>query len=471
MIIQRIKGIVPKLKSRAKRAIRKTKYGLNYAAAFPGDTVNKGVEELIKNPIATSTNIAGKTVLPAAGVAIGGAPGMAVAAAPLGGTGIIAESTLKKRFPKYKAATDYLAKKYEGSKASRVVRNGVDAAVNYARMFSEDSWLSQAALKQKLYTRGEKEALKQLYKKTNGFRDITKLWNGNPRDVVRFNKFASDFRNVYNTGNKKAFDRENAKELLKSLGLDKGAKEVDHVLDKYTNKRAWARWNKTAKPEKIKDKDILRDVKKTAGVLTDLEDKRVNFNGFEIPAKLKREDKELQEKAFEHINKDKKVRRTVLGAENFPVNDPALNSHVNKLKNSKRTDILLDNYSAADINHEHGHVIDMRQSGNNNYEQNAKRLLGHPKLNKNHKAVADVQKRSGMLANIGSYISRENSAANRSLSRLKADGASKEYMDIANKREKLGLGTYTDFAKLQAKQTRRVFLHQRRARNIMSKYD
>lgn len=230
--------MVPKLKSRAKRAIKKTKYNLNYAAAFPGDTVNKGVEELIKNPIATSTNIAGKTVLPAAGVAIGGAPGMAVAAAPLGGTGIIAESTLKKKFPKYKAATDYLAKKYEGSRASRVVRNGVDAAVNYARMFSEDSWLSQAALKQKLYTRGEKEALKQLYKKTNGFRDITKLWNGNPRDVVRFNKFASDFRNVYNTGNKKAFDRENAKELLKNLGLDKGAKEVDHVLDKYTNKKS-----------------------------------------------------------------------------------------------------------------------------------------------------------------------------------------------------------------------------------------
>ena len=139
MIIPRIKEVVPKLKSRAKRVIKKTKYNLNYAAAFPGDTVNKGVKELIKNPIATSTNIAGKTVLPTAGVAIGGAPGMAVAAAPLGGTGIIAESTFKKKFPKYKAATDYLAKKYEGSRVSRVVRNGVDAAVNYARMFSENS--------------------------------------------------------------------------------------------------------------------------------------------------------------------------------------------------------------------------------------------------------------------------------------------------------------------------------------------
>ena len=95
---------------------------------------------------------------------------------------------------------------------------------------------------QKEFTRAEKAALKELIRKSsqNGGSIYTLPKTENPRDIVRYNKLAIDLRNL-SRGNKKGFDRENAKTLLNNVGLPQLANQVDHIVDKYTNKRALAR--------------------------------------------------------------------------------------------------------------------------------------------------------------------------------------------------------------------------------------
>lgn len=102
----------------------------------------------------------------------------------------------------------------------------------------------------KRFTRAEKAAWKDFYKKTykivtdkNG--NVVQRLNvlpssKNPRDAVRFNKLAVDLGNL-SRGDKKIFDRENAKTLLNNVGLSKLSGQLDHMVDKYTNKRALAR--------------------------------------------------------------------------------------------------------------------------------------------------------------------------------------------------------------------------------------
>lgn len=94
-------------------------------------------------------------------------------------------------------------------------------------------------LKRKLYTRGEKQALREIFRATKGFREFPKT--GNPKDVLRFQKFIRDLNAFRITSDKKVIDRENAKTLLQNAGLTKSASEVDHIIDKYTNKRALVR--------------------------------------------------------------------------------------------------------------------------------------------------------------------------------------------------------------------------------------
>lgn len=88
------------------------------------------------------------------------------------------------------------------------------------------------------YTRAEKQAFLELYKATGGLRHLPK--GSSPRDVHRFNKFATDLKKM-SLGDYKGFDRENAKQLLENTGLHKSASQVDKMIDKYTNKRALAR--------------------------------------------------------------------------------------------------------------------------------------------------------------------------------------------------------------------------------------
>jgi len=121
-------------------------------------------------------------------------------------------------------------------------------------------------LKRKLYTRGEKQALLELYKATRGFKKLPK--GSSPRDVLRFNKLATDIKRV-SMGDVKGFDRENAKKLLESANLPLSAKEVDHVIDKYTNKRALVRLTKqkNIKGNKIDYDSIIPQYQKSTKLM------------------------------------------------------------------------------------------------------------------------------------------------------------------------------------------------------------
>lgn len=103
----------------------------------------------------------------------------------------------------------------------------------------------------KRFTRAERDAWKDFYKRT--YKIATDRKTGkvvqrlnilpsskNPRDAVRFNRLAVDLENL-SRGDKRNFDRKNAKTLLNNVGLSKLSGQLDHIVDKYTNKRALAR--------------------------------------------------------------------------------------------------------------------------------------------------------------------------------------------------------------------------------------
>ena len=102
----------------------------------------------------------------------------------------------------------------------------------------------------KRFTRAERDAWKEFYKRTykiatdrkgNVVQRLNILpGSKNPRDAVRFNRLAVDLRNL-SRGDKRNFDKENAKTLLNNVGLSKLSGQLDHMVDKYTNKRALAR--------------------------------------------------------------------------------------------------------------------------------------------------------------------------------------------------------------------------------------
>lgn len=93
-------------------------------------------------------------------------------------------------------------------------------------------------IKQRLFTRGEKRAFRELYKATKGFKKMPKTKN--PRDVLRLKRLAKDFKR-YSLGDIKNIDVDNAKELLNNAGLHQTANELEHVINKYSNKRALVR--------------------------------------------------------------------------------------------------------------------------------------------------------------------------------------------------------------------------------------
>ncbi len=88
---------------------------------------------------------------------------------------------------------------------------------------------------QREFTRAEKEAFLELYKKTKGLKQLPKGVSPN-----RLCQFAVDLKKM-SLGNAKAFNRENAKTLFQNAGMSKMANQVDKMIDKYTNKRALVR--------------------------------------------------------------------------------------------------------------------------------------------------------------------------------------------------------------------------------------
>lgn len=156
----------------AKRGAGKVKQNLEYAAAFPGETVNKGIEATIKHPVAAGGAIIGNASTPI-GLAMGGVPGTIMAATPVTEIGAGAEAILRKKVPAYKKATEYAANKYHNSTIRKKIGTGVDAAVNYARMFSEPeerdfSWLSGIAKTVSKEAKGAVSGAKAFYKDPGG---------------------------------------------------------------------------------------------------------------------------------------------------------------------------------------------------------------------------------------------------------------------------------------------------------------
>ena len=121
----------------------------------------------------------------------------------------------------------------------------------------------------KRFTRAEREAWKEFYKRTYNPSNWTNSlpFTKNTRDVLRFNKLANDLRNL-SRGDKKGFDRENAKILLSNAGMSKLSGQVDHMIEKYTNKRALVRLarlknrniNYGTNPDKTKINSILSKI-------------------------------------------------------------------------------------------------------------------------------------------------------------------------------------------------------------------
>jgi hypothetical protein len=99
---------------------------------------------------------------------------------------------------------------------------------------------------QKEFTRAEKRAMRELHRKIyvpGGLGNpgsFTLPQTSSTRDVLRFNKLGLDLLNL-SAGNSKSFDRKNAKTLLQNAGMPLMAGQVDHLVDKYTNKRALVR--------------------------------------------------------------------------------------------------------------------------------------------------------------------------------------------------------------------------------------
>lgn len=108
--------------ARGMNKIEGAKTAVNQAAINPGAAVNRGVETLARNPIAT-TGQAASVVLPVVN------PTLAVV--PVGTPSIAAEAFMKKKVPAYSKVTNRLADKYKrANKVRGVVETGTNGIIN-----------------------------------------------------------------------------------------------------------------------------------------------------------------------------------------------------------------------------------------------------------------------------------------------------------------------------------------------------
>ncbi len=85
----------------------------------------------------------------------------------------------------------------------------------------------------KIFTRQGKKAFRELLRVTEGFKKLPSGYeNLSAKDIVRFRKMAAAAGGDY-----KKIDRDTAKSLLTKMGLNDTAKELDHFLDRQSNKK------------------------------------------------------------------------------------------------------------------------------------------------------------------------------------------------------------------------------------------
>lgn len=108
--------------SKGLNKVENVKTAVNQAALNPGAAVNRGIETTLRNPIATSGQVA-SIALPAVNPAL--------AAVPVGTPSIATEAFLKKKVPAYSKFTNRLADRYNKSdKFKRVVETGTNELIS-----------------------------------------------------------------------------------------------------------------------------------------------------------------------------------------------------------------------------------------------------------------------------------------------------------------------------------------------------
>ena len=308
----------------------------------------------------------------------------------------------------------------------------------------------------KRFTRGEKEAFKEIYKATGGFRHLPQ--GGGARDVLRFNKFATDLRQLAE-GNSKAFDRENAKGLLNNVGLTKSAGQVDKLVDKYTNKRALARLRR------MKNKGLLfRDTKEGERYTAA---SKISLNGRD---EFNKNSKKLVEDLRNGQGHDKKIVKKIKSSAKKRGIKVRSNPNIRETKQGESSaEFYIDNTTGKRIP---GKRID----GNNYYELAEyhpkanegiiSHEVGHIRTNLSPNGVSllksrqddeikDILKSGNDYSNLGSKnktlqevakniseIADENSASSYGLANLKRLGVSKDKLKELKKSTDTALGTY-----------------------------
>lgn len=332
------------------------------------------------------------------------------------------------------------------------------------------------SIESRSFTRAEKQAFRELYKRTNGFRNLPT--SSNPRDVFRFQRLTDDLIDL-SQGKVKNLDRENAKTLLKNLGLDKSAGQVDKVIDKYTNKRALARLGKR-KLDIDGDDMVALESKYPSSSLKDKNSKVFNVfdNRQSSIVKDARDPEYLSSKFLRSISKPNKdamekmddyasklgveVARNPNESNSFYGIKAALSPDKRRVLDVKGKVILGNDTNEAIYGHELGHhrssIKRIKSMDMDDIESKVTRnRTKRPRINTKDKSTGAVipykeaiRNRNNDLRELSenlSTIAEENAASSYSLARLKRMGSSEEDMRRYKKELNSALDTYINAAR------------------------
>lgn len=99
-------------------------------------------------------------------------------------------------------------------------------------------------IKRKLFTFQDKKVIKELWRATNGLRELPKGYkNLTPRDVFRLSNVTRDYYKVMK-GDLNGINYEELSTLAKHLGLPETAKGAEHLIKKYNNPELLERYNR-----------------------------------------------------------------------------------------------------------------------------------------------------------------------------------------------------------------------------------
>ena len=337
-------------------------------------------------------------------------------------------------------------------------------------------------LRQKPYTRAEREALKELLLKTRGFQRLPNGARMNARDVARFDKLAGDVLLWAKKGRKpNGVDLENARTFLEHADLGKSPKELERIAKKYSNKRALARWQrlKDLHPERgvngisperyariqnnssMKNLDIVENVAETSRV------KRSDHNLLNNLAKdakknnvsvIRTNDDNLGNSMAVSLKGTRKLlkERNLGFDEAFDMSDLSKKSakKFKSLVNSDADRLVILNKSAGPgiFAHELGHHRTL-SSPSGEYLDLARKVEDLPgKALKHHNKVNVLHKRASAIGDSLGTVANESSATSYGLAKLKKHGATPEQLKKIS--ADLGtdgtLGTYVNGGKSSA---------------------